>query len=312
MEEAHAVEIAPVFPGDLAEAEDETDHGAHGDQVERPPQPGRIGEKTETARRVRWCLQNAERKGDDGRPGRDLRGIVAHRQLDLAPLPGDLPDRPPQVKALPEVARQPFRDAVVPLGHPAAPRGGLARPLAIPRGDREDAQLRGVGGVEPGDELPGGGAGTGVGAATGAPRHEIVEGLVVAVGIDPGEDMIDPLPEAIIGTELTAFGEPVIARDVDVHEPRLAEDPLGQGSLAMDELGAQLDGDPDPRVPQSVDAPADAVPRLEDFHPEPPPPELSRRRQPRGPGADHRDIDLGHSPSSLAPLHGHGRAMTLF
>ena len=55
---------------------------------------------------------------------------------------------------------------------------------------------------------------------------------------------------------------------------------------AVQDLGTEFEP-----VDGRSDPPADTVPGLVDRHPEAPPAQLARRREPRNPRPDHRDVD---------------------
>ena len=141
------------------------------------------------------------------------------------------------------------------------------------------------------------------GAAAGAVGQEVGEGAVLAAAVETAEDAVDLGREAVEAAEPAALGAPVVARDVEVGEAGLAEDALGQRRVAVDELGAQLEGGGKAGVAMGEDAPADAVPGLEDGDPEAPAPQLAGRREPGGAGAHHRDVDV--HVHALQILHVH-------
>src|SRR3954454_10686469 len=208
-----------------------------------------------------------------------------------AGLPGDLPHRDPEMEIVPQIARQPCREAVVAFGHPSGPHGFLARLSRLPGREREGAQLRGIGGVESLDEEASGLAGPRQGLAAGSPGQEIGERDVLLPRVDGVEDAVDLVPEALVPMKMTVLGQPEIAFEVVVGEAGLPQQALGERRLAVDEFGPQLERHGEARVPVGEDAPADAVPGLVDGHPEALPAELARRREPRDPRPDHRGVD---------------------
>src|SRR5205823_7917656 len=103
--------------------------------------------------------------------------------------------------------------------------------------EREGAQLRGIGGVEPLDEEAGGRAGPRQGFSSGALRQEVFERQILLPGVDGVEDAVDLVPESFVAAEVAALGQPEIPREVVLGEAGLAQQALGERRLAVDEFG---------------------------------------------------------------------------
>jgi hypothetical protein len=116
--------------------------------------------------------------------------------------------------------------------------------------------------VEPLNEPRGDAALASEGAPSGPFGEKVREGAIGSVLIDPREDLIDALP--VLDTRKAALrAGAVIAANVVGEEPSLSEEPLGLPRLAVDELGAQLDGRRKAGIGARQDPAADPVPRLQ-------------------------------------------------
>src|SRR5215210_3285182 len=137
--------------------------------------------------------------------------------------------------------------------------------------------------------------GLGEGLAAGAAGEEVGEGEVRTGRVDLLEKAVDVRPLALGGPETAVLGLPGLALDLDGEASGLAEDAPGLGGVAMDEFGAELDGQRHPGVPERQDAPADAVARFEDRHGEPFAAERVGGGESGHAGSDHGDIELFHA-----------------
>lgn len=208
-------------------------------------------------------------------------------RLDLHPpaAPADRRDHGAEPDAVEERGGERLDDRVVAFDHAGhAPLPHLA-PRASPSRERALADQLRVGRMEPLDELH-----RELAVGRGHRLHAIervAEGTVRrAVLAESPHHAVEPLPEVVHERQPALGARPAAARDV--HEPEVVveRDAVELRSIAVHELGAQLDGYRQRRGPHRPYAPADAVARLEDDDIFTPLVQPLRRGQAGGAGAD--------------------------
>src|SRR5579862_1581180 len=105
--------------------------------------------------------------------------------------------------------------------------------------------------------------------------------------------LLDLRKEVVGGQQLATLQRPVGVGRLDDTCSSLLEQGARQGSVSVDEFGAELDGHGELRFPPCPDPPTDAIARLEQQHRAAAAKQLCRRGESRGAGTDDDYVEAG-------------------
>src|SRR5207244_7194868 len=136
---------------------------------------------------------------------------------------------------------------------------------------------------------------------TALPAEKIGEGTIAAAA-NACEDLAHLLPVIIDAFPLAAAHPPAIVGELVGEERRGVDDGERLLDLAVDELRAELDRQPEMGLMDGEDAAADALARFEDDNAPAGAREIARGGEARGPGTDDDDVYVirGRSPTRAA------------